>query len=463
MTADTQTYAYRGASTLASGQLLLQTSGGHTEQGVVANPRFFTGFLTAGDRAAAGLMLLADVARTDFRRSVASWDAFRGGLRDPVVTAGGDRLRFESFSSCCGAYARLDVLEDGLDGEMHVHGTTNVDINRPLYTALSRVGRGEPLRLGVGPDEVAVTTMEGTVVEKKVPLPQRWLRSLAEVPAIAAGFDLRAELPAAQAMAFLSRLPNSGNTVRWLLSAGRTLRMTSGPVAGAICLAAPGRLVPLRSVLRHARTVRVYGPAVTTDSGPAASAWEVDLGGMRLTLMLSPDTFRGFSGEGALLTALTAEHGVDDADLVSPALGWDPVVDTGAIADLTGLAPDRVRQALAALATSGKVGYDCAEAAWFHRELPYDPARIAALNPRLASAQLLVEGGQVRSVDDHFEVRSGERTYLVHRVPGDRYGCTCAWWVDHRGGRGPCKHVLAVTLLGASTTTVGTRSEAGAR
>ncbi len=39
-------------------------------------------------------------------------------IRDPVVTSHEDRLRFESFSGCCGVYARLDVLPGGLDGDV---------------------------------------------------------------------------------------------------------------------------------------------------------------------------------------------------------------------------------------------------------------------------------------------------------------------------------------------------------
>jgi len=81
-------------------------------------------------------------------------------LRDPVVTCGGDRLRFESFSGCCGVYARLDVLSDALDGEVIDRGTTNVDAGGPLREALARVGGADPLRLTVGPDELAVTTLD---------------------------------------------------------------------------------------------------------------------------------------------------------------------------------------------------------------------------------------------------------------------------------------------------------------
>jgi len=55
----------------------------------------------------------------------------------------------ESFSACCGVYARLDVLEPALDGEVHERGTTNVDVNGPLREALARVGGGDPLHLAV--------------------------------------------------------------------------------------------------------------------------------------------------------------------------------------------------------------------------------------------------------------------------------------------------------------------------
>ncbi len=75
-------------------------------------------------------------------------------MRDPVVTCNGDRLRFESFSACGGVYARLDVLQEALDGDVVELGTTNVDVNVPLRKALARVGGNDPLHLAVGDDEV---------------------------------------------------------------------------------------------------------------------------------------------------------------------------------------------------------------------------------------------------------------------------------------------------------------------
>ncbi|MYS49734.1 SWIM zinc finger family protein, partial [Streptomyces sp. SID6013] len=205
MTRSLQAVAYRRPSVLesaAGGQCLgLETSRGATPAGAVDHPRFFAGFLTSPQKASAGLLAVADVAAARYYQP-----QLRASL-DPVVTGSGDRLRFESFSGCGGVYARLDVLEAGLDGGEVGHGTTNVDVNDPLREALSRIGADDPLHLRVGPEELAVTTLDGPVVEKKVPLPDRWLRGFAEAQVIAAGFDLRAEMDAAEAVRFLRALP----------------------------------------------------------------------------------------------------------------------------------------------------------------------------------------------------------------------------------------------------------------
>ncbi|MGW4896651.1 SWIM zinc finger family protein [Kitasatospora sp. NPDC004240] len=444
-------YAYLRPSAVlddAGGRrLALETSGGATPLGAVANPRFFAGFLTDPAPAAAALLAVADVAAARYYqpRLLASLD--------PVVTANGDRLRFESFSGCCGVYARLDVLQAGLDGDEIGHGTTNVDVNDPLREALTRIGPADPLHLAVGPDALEVTTFDGPVVEKKVPLPERWLRGFAETQVTAAGFDLRAELPAAEAVRFLRSLPRSGagrtgaRTVQWVVPAGRTLRPTTRPVPGAVCLPGPERLVALQRVLRHALALRVYGPVA--GDGPAASAWEVVLPGMRLTLTLSPDASRGFSGEGGVLGALATGTAEQDAELVAVLLAWEPRIEVAELAEQSGLTPERVRAALTRLGTAGQIGYDAAEAAYFHRQLPYEAGRAEARNPRLRAARALVGAGAVRleaggslatvTVDDH-----------VQRVRVDEAGrlsCTCLWWAKYRGGRGPCKHALATGMV----------------
>ncbi|MGW7406530.1 SWIM zinc finger family protein [Streptomyces sp. NPDC054833] len=452
MTRSVQAVAYRQPSVLESAadgrRLGLETSRGATPTGVEDHPRFFAGFLTTPQVAAAGLLAVADVAAARYYQP-----QLRASL-DPVVTGNGDRLRFESFSGCGGVYARLDILGPGLDGGEVGHGTTNVDVNNPLREALSRIGTADPLHLRVGPEELAVTTLDGPVVEKKVPLPDRWLRGFAEAQVIAAGFDLRAELPADEAVRFLRGLPRAGGSgraaggPRWVVPVGRGLRPTTRQVPGAVCLPGPERLAALQRVLRHATALRVYGPAVAgAGAGATAAAWEVVLPGMRLTLTLSPDASRGFSGEGGVLDALATDEAAEDAELVEVLLAWEPRVDVADLADSCGLTPERVRAALVRLGTSGRVGYDTAEAAYFHRELPYDAGRVERHNPRLRSARALVDAGAV-ALNGPLGTVTAEDGH-VHRVRDEAgvLSCSCLWWAKYHGGRGPCKHALAVRMV----------------
>ncbi len=442
MTQAVQAYSYAGPSTLADGKLGLSTSGGTALSGPQTHPRFFSGLLAQAAPAAAGLLAVADVALTRYHQPRPGW------TRDPVVTCDGGRLRFESFSACGGVYARLDVLE--LDGDVLDRGTTNVDVNGPLREALARVGGRDPLHLGVGPDELTVTTLDGAVVEKKVPLPSRWLRGFAEVQVIAAGFDLRAELTGPHAVRFLRSLPRGARSTVWAVPSGRDLRVSSGPARGGVCLSGTGRVATLLPLLRFAKKLRAYGPA---DGSSTASAWELELPGMRYTLAVSPEPWRGFSGEGQVLGDLATDEAAGDADVVGMLLSFEPTVELGLLADRSGLSIDRVRAALTQLGTAGRVGYDLHEAAHFHRELPYDRDQVAQLNPRLTAARALVDSGAVRLLGDSgsAEVSTDGGVRRVRMEAGE---CTCPWWFDHQGSRGPCKHVLAARIAARVDVTV---------
>jgi hypothetical protein len=436
--------AYLTPSALVAGELQLQTSGGSSPAGRLAHPRFFRGFLTEPEQGAQGLLAVAAVARA--RYYVPMTAQRLAAILDPVVTSDGAQLRFESFSGCCGVYARLDVGAEGLDGDVLERGTTNVDVNPPLQTALARVGGREPLHLSVGPDDLTVSTLDDAVVERRVTLPPRWLRGFAEAPVVLAGMDLRAEVDALEARRFLRSLPRSTTrAVLWAVPAGRGLRLTTRAVPGAVCIAGPERLEALQPLLRFATALRVYGPPA--DGTPAASAWEVVLRGARLTLTVSPDLSRGFSGEGGVLGALVGEDALDDGERVGEILAWLPGMSLDEVATASGLPAARAYAALLALGTAGRAGYDVASATWFSRELPYGTAGAEALNPRLGGARRLVEEGRMRRDGDLVVVQLDDHVQHV-RLRADGASCTCHWWSTYRGRRGPCKHVLATQLLG---------------
>ncbi len=446
-TSEEQTYSYLRPSALTfkagRSDLTLATSGGCTAAGPAMHPVFFNGFLGHPEQAAAALLAVAKVARTRFYVPPGMLAAI---LRtaDPVVTSNGDRLRFESFSACCGVYARFDALAGSLDGEVVDTGTTNVDFNPPMRDALARVGGLEPLHLRVGED-VVVRTLEAEVTEKKVPLPERWLKGFAEVQLASATVTPVFEIAAAEARRFIRGLPSSGSRKPlWVVEAGRGLRITTRATPDGVSLSGLDRLRPLEPLLRFATSLRAY--AAPHDPRGATGMWELTLEDARLVLALSPESSRGFSGEGGVLWDLAGEDSADDADLVSALLAFEPRIDVARLSAQAGLPQERVIQALGRLGAAGRVGYDAAEAAYFHRELPYDAERLAAMHPRLRDATALVEADAVRLEGDRGYVRSRDVVHVVRRTPdGDR--CTCPWFGKHRGSRGPCKHVLAVGLV----------------
>jgi hypothetical protein len=421
-----QVYAYLSPSAVSpSGEVTLATSGGREP-----HPHFFSGFLGAPRQTAQGLLVVAEVARTRYYEPP-QMVAARILAADPVVTSNIDRLRFEAFSACAGVYARLDLESDLLQGAATTWGTTNVDFNPPMRAALARIRDADAMLMNVGHDEVAVTTLEGTAVEKKVPLPERWLKGFAEVQVAASRMVLRHELTAIEARRFLRSLPRGKSRgVAWATPAGNALRLSSRADDASVCLAGPERLRLLEKLIPFAKGLRIYGPLPEVRArAPEPGAWELVLDGARVIFAVSPELYRGFSGEGGVLVDLaTADEEV--VERLADDLHGQPEIEVTTAAE---------RVALGALAAAGRVGFDLANNAFFHRELPYDRAVLEKMHPRFLGAQRLVDEGGVRLDGDSAFVRSGEVEYLVR---GER--CTCPWFARHHGERGPCKHVLAV-------------------
>lgn len=366
-------------------------------------------FVERADVLAGALLRVGEVAATRFYVHPSSAAAALRAIRaaDPIITVGDGAVRFESLSTDCGVAARLDVHDAALDAAVRQPGTTNVDLGPALRQLLTRVRRRDPMRLVVSPTGLGVVTLDGHVEERVVRLPERWVRSLAELQALASRMTLAADLGPAQAQEFLRGLPaRTGREPFWVQRVDAGIRLAASPGAGRIAVGSPERLRVLAPVLRHATGLRVYGSEV---GGPAASWWEVLLPGARLGLAISPDVSRGFSGEGALLDELALDDsGVD-------------------------------------LARRGLVGYDLAEQRYFERGLPFGREVLDAA-PRVDRARSLVGAGKVR-LDGGLVLVAGTDLQHVVRLGPDAETCTCSWYLKHRGDRGPCAHVLAARMF----------------
>src|SRR5882762_3560396 len=103
-------YAYRypspsRATPLPDGLgLRLATCGGEEQ-----HPHFFVRKLVRPRRTADLLRGLVEVVQARFFTPPAMLARILA-LADPVVTSGGEILRFEAFSACCSTYGRVDLL-----------------------------------------------------------------------------------------------------------------------------------------------------------------------------------------------------------------------------------------------------------------------------------------------------------------------------------------------------------------
>jgi SWIM zinc finger len=437
-------YRYLEQSTVTPADGLgLATAGGR-----VANPHFFRGFIERADQGARALLAIAEVARTRYFDATAMTLA-----RDPVVSSNRSVLRFESFSACNGVYARFDLDSDGMDVAWSDWGTTNVDVNEPLRAALSMVGSGDPLRLSIGAEELTVTTLEGSIVEKKVPLPDRWLKGFAEVQIAASGMVRIVDVGAAAARAAIRDLPTqrTGNQPMWVSFSASGARLTQRPTADTPCLVAPQRLSALRRLAPFISGLTIYAPPMRARRGSTGasvvlqpSVWVVHLTNARVTLVVSPEIYRGFSGEGAVLDALASVNDIAVAQ-VGEHLEGQARLDAATLSAATGASVSSVVDSLSVLGAAGRIGFDLHTDGFFHRDLPFDRSALEGMQPRLRNARELFDAGSVTLQKDRALVQSDEAAYSV-RFTDDGLTCTCPWFAKHRGERGACKHALAAQL-----------------
>jgi len=387
------------------------------------------------------LYTLSDVVRTHF------FMPLKPGMLDPVLTSNEELLRLEGFSGCCGVYARVDLPAEAFDGECHGRGTTNVDFNTPMRNALLRLRDEEDVRFAVGAEGVVLERGGEATVEKKVKLPLRWIKGFSEVQAYQPRLELKMEVSAAEALRFVRMLPKAARPrmPSYAISVGRSVRLSQRPQKGAVAILGTHRVKVIEALLPRAQSLRIW-----SDEDSGASAWEVRYAVGSFFLMISPEVFRGFSGEGQVLSVLARPP--EDAVIarVRASLKWQSQLDAGMLGQSLDLGQDEVEAAMAVLGSRGLAGFDAVSGRYFHRELPFDLDRVEEMQPRLKNARRLVHDGLVKPVTDGdgatFAVQGNGTVHRV-RLSEDSQNCTCPWFSKYLGQRGPCKHILAASVL----------------
>jgi len=435
-------YSYQSVSTYTKDKGINSLVLAHqTEIETINNiPCFFWGSLTDPYLTAKCWSTIAKVVRSSFGPIPPS-------LRDPIVSAGSAKIRFEGFSSCNGVYVRLDMKPEAIDGEFIANGTTNVDFNEPMLNALNAIQKNERVTLAVGQKELQVITSKAKVVEKKVSLPNRWIKGLTSVQLYLEDMDLKFQLNKIQTIQLFQGLPK-GNVKSDFFITSRAGRFTFSTLTtiDAVRIGGIHRLRLLEGLIPLVDQLFVYESA-----DRQTAAFVCEFGKMQLLMAFSPDAYRGFSGEGKALEQLTEKLPVEWIYGLNGLLKANETFDPTLLSIAHDIQFGTMEQLSSSLSSIGLLGYDVVDRQHFYRQLPFKTERILSLNPRLKNAKKLLADQDVKLLRKEYNLLEAEvkGTNVTHKVliTNEIQRCTCEWFTTYQGKRGICKHILAVKIL----------------
>jgi hypothetical protein len=313
-----------------------------------------------------------------------------------------------------------------------------------MISALSRIHRQEQVLLSVGQKEIGLISSEGKVTERKVPLPEKWIRGLSTVQIFLSEAEKGITLSRMQALQLFQTLPNgSVKTDYYLLMRGNRPIFSAVKAVNAICVGGLHRLKLMEPLVALADRLEVYA-----HPDMQSTTWQLYFGDIRFSLTLSRDAWRGFSGEGAALESLIEDipdSWIKSFDNYSYA---NQAFNPALLAVSENLDLSKIENMTGRLSAMGMLGYDVEEKHFFYRRLPFKLSRILSMNPRLKDAEQLLADGKVQIVStmggrtEAMVTGSGVNHTVIIDETKER--CTCTWYSRHQGERGPFKHMLAV-------------------
>jgi hypothetical protein len=438
-------YSYNQASTLQKGINTTEITLSHFNEDLSCEdiPCYFWGRLVNPYLVAKCLTTLSKVVQSRFTMT---WQQMMA-MKDPIISVGSNKMRFEGFSSCNGVYSRLDILPEGLDGEFLGSGTTNVDFNEPMLNALNGVSKSESIMLSVGQKEFIIEKKGNQFIERKVSLPDRWIKGLTTIQVYLCEMEEVFRIGKIQILQLFQSLPRSETKENYFLIF-RANKFQFSPVNNSegVFIGGLHRLRLLEGLIPFADNLIVY-----TSKESKTTAFVLFFNNLRFVFALSPDVKRGFSGEGKILDGLTDNLPINwitsansifkTNDEFNPFLiGIENDFDSSIFEKLTHN-----------LSSIGLLGFDLETRHHFYRRLPFKMERILRLNPRLKNAKLLLENSDtiLKTNTAGFieaKVKGSQVWHTVLIVDGNPR-CTCSWFTNHLGSRGACKHILSVKLM----------------
>jgi len=421
----------------------------------------------------------------DYRRKFWDWlythDRNAWVVLDPIVSVQPDATFFEAFSLDESTYARVTLPHEATSAEHEpVFGTTNIDFSVSLEREFARTRPYRPLRLGVGADSVTLETSASSLVEKKIDLPESWVRGLVEVQAALSMAPISVSISASVLADILAKLDSEREKIgpRSLLFdlvPGEPVRVTVEPwgdvfTAGAapyvgdstrqIKVWGRRRLRILKELLPLSSSVNVS----LIDSG-MPSFWSIDLDGLNLTIGLSGWTSQDWAGRArfsAMIPASAADDG--QATLLATQLQTKHSLTADDVVALMNVTPSEARVLLQRLCVAGTAMFDPLSNSYRWRalfpEFNLESDSGAGLEERRGVE--FFRAGNVDITSDEFgvnertvraRVSGSERAHSVE-IRRDEDGrvtyaqCDCSHFRHNKLRQGPCRHIVATSLAG---------------
>ncbi|MDS0524726.1 hypothetical protein NNC19_03475 [Clostridium sp. SHJSY1] len=181
----------------------------------------------------------------DFWKFIRERDLDLWFVLDPVITVHKDQVSFEAFSLDESTYGCLsiDMNEFELLQEPSL-GTTNIDFSAKLAKEIQRFRTYNDVKLSVNPGGFTVDTgIIPEYVEKKIDLPETWIKGFNQVSSAASlgGIDLElAPIDIYDICSFLRRHKEQKGPryMKWILDPGNAIRIVFEPFGTELTLKA---------------------------------------------------------------------------------------------------------------------------------------------------------------------------------------------------------------------------------
>lgn len=411
------------------------------------------------------------------------WDNDRDAwfVLDPIVSVQKDGTFFEAFSGDESIYARVFLPHSQLDSaEEPTLGTTNIDFSLLLEREFDRVRSYRPMSLSIGLKAVDFKTEAALVEEEKIPLPETWVRGLVEVQSVLSLAPITFEMSSDALAEIIARLQSEKEktgprSLVFRLTPSEPIRVEiepwgeifaddwcnyEGEKEELVRIWGRRRLSVLKDILVGTDRVKVH----FLGSG-MPSFWTVVKDDVELTIGLSGWTSNDWASK-AKFSSFIPTSNVDQEKL--PA-ALELIMKNGSITtkDLEkglGVSISSASVMLQKLCLQGKAMFDPARNVYRWRDLfPTLDLYKEDDSSRESKAGLsLVRSSSVtKTLDD---VKAGVR-YLSGLVKVEdaefkpelemdsdnrpKYAqCNCPFYNHNKLRQGPCRHMIALTLVG---------------